>query len=221
MAAAFINEIRAVQPHGPYRLGGFCEGGMLMYEVARQLEVEGETIDSLVLVAGVINTRDHWLYSLAQRVLERTTPDPVRRLQAIRQLRYYRRRLGDALSSGMRSLGRQTSRDELEIALAPEGATDTVVEQTEEQKRAFQIHWRAVNGWVPKRYRGKVTLLLPDDDIALAGPKGGWQVVVRNIETVRVPGSHVSCVTEHLDDVARAIIAQFESSPASSAQATP
>jgi thioesterase domain-containing protein len=49
MASVFIDEIRAVQPTGPYHLGGGCEGGMVAFEVARQLQAAGEDVASLVI----------------------------------------------------------------------------------------------------------------------------------------------------------------------------
>jgi thioesterase domain-containing protein/NAD(P)-dependent dehydrogenase (short-subunit alcohol dehydrogenase family) len=36
-AARYVEEIRAAQPAGPYRLGGWSFGGVLAYEIARQL----------------------------------------------------------------------------------------------------------------------------------------------------------------------------------------
>jgi amino acid adenylation domain-containing protein len=50
IAAAHLDAIRAVQPQGPYRLGGFCNGGLLAYEMSRQLEQEGEEVEFLALV---------------------------------------------------------------------------------------------------------------------------------------------------------------------------
>ena len=50
MAAAHITSLRAVQPEGPYLLGGFCNGGLVAYEMARQLHTQGETVDLLVLI---------------------------------------------------------------------------------------------------------------------------------------------------------------------------
>ena len=41
-AADYIAEMRTVQPHGPYLLGGFSGGGITAYEMARQLEADGE-----------------------------------------------------------------------------------------------------------------------------------------------------------------------------------
>ncbi|MEZ5664492.1 MAG: SDR family oxidoreductase [Burkholderiaceae bacterium] len=49
-AADYIAEIRQVQPHGPYLLGGFSGGGITAYEIARQLEAAGEKVSLLVLL---------------------------------------------------------------------------------------------------------------------------------------------------------------------------
>src|SRR5215471_2257141 len=38
MAAAHITSMRAIQPKGTYLLGGFCNGGVVAYEMARQLQ---------------------------------------------------------------------------------------------------------------------------------------------------------------------------------------
>ena len=37
MARAYLEEIRMVQPSGPYHLGGYCLGGILAAEAASQL----------------------------------------------------------------------------------------------------------------------------------------------------------------------------------------
>jgi hypothetical protein len=50
MAAAHLKSMRAVQPEGPYFLGGWCNGGLVAYEMARQLHAAGQTVDLLVLM---------------------------------------------------------------------------------------------------------------------------------------------------------------------------
>lgn len=50
MARDYLAELRSVQPVGPYAIGGFSGGGMVAYEMARQLERDGETVSSLVLL---------------------------------------------------------------------------------------------------------------------------------------------------------------------------
>ncbi|MBT9597540.1 MAG: amino acid adenylation domain-containing protein [Vitreoscilla sp.] len=49
MVAHYVAKIRSVQPHGPYILGGLCAGGTIAFEVARQLQTQGETIAALAL----------------------------------------------------------------------------------------------------------------------------------------------------------------------------
>jgi thioesterase domain-containing protein/acyl carrier protein len=43
MAEKYVEEIRAVRPHGPYIIAGACTGGVTAYEMARQLRAAGET----------------------------------------------------------------------------------------------------------------------------------------------------------------------------------
>jgi thioesterase domain-containing protein/acyl carrier protein len=44
MAAHYVKEIRRVRAEGPYYLGGYCLGGAIALEIARQLEGEGEQV---------------------------------------------------------------------------------------------------------------------------------------------------------------------------------
>ena len=50
VAAIYIEEIRKIQPHGPYMLGGWSLGGIHAYETSRQLIAQGETITNLIMI---------------------------------------------------------------------------------------------------------------------------------------------------------------------------
>jgi acyl-CoA synthetase (AMP-forming)/AMP-acid ligase II/thioesterase domain-containing protein len=50
LAAAYLREIRAVLPHGPYLLGGFCMGAGVAVELAHRLRADGEEVPLLVLI---------------------------------------------------------------------------------------------------------------------------------------------------------------------------
>ena len=56
IAATYLSEIRQVQPNGPYNFCGFSAGGMIAYEMAKQLLNAGETIGGLTLVEPAIKT---------------------------------------------------------------------------------------------------------------------------------------------------------------------
>ena len=50
LAAHYLNEIRAIQPEGPYLLGGICSGGVVAFEMAQQLLAAGQDVDFLALI---------------------------------------------------------------------------------------------------------------------------------------------------------------------------
>jgi acyl-CoA synthetase (AMP-forming)/AMP-acid ligase II/thioesterase domain-containing protein len=50
MAADRLPLIRSVLPHGPYRLGGYCMGGLVAFEAARMLIAAGETVEIVVMI---------------------------------------------------------------------------------------------------------------------------------------------------------------------------
>ena len=50
LAKYFIEQIRAIQPKGPYSLIGNCMGGVLVYEVAQQLKQAGQSVDRVIVV---------------------------------------------------------------------------------------------------------------------------------------------------------------------------
>jgi aspartate racemase len=49
MAERYIQEIRRVQPDGPYRIGGYSFGGLVAYEMAQMLEAQGIEVSLLAL----------------------------------------------------------------------------------------------------------------------------------------------------------------------------
>ncbi len=50
MANLYIREIRKIQPHGPYYIGGFSLGGEIAFEIAQQLHREGEHVALLAML---------------------------------------------------------------------------------------------------------------------------------------------------------------------------
>jgi amino acid adenylation domain-containing protein len=66
MAEDYVSLIRSVQPHGPYQLGGFCNGAVTMYDVAQRLARAGETVKLLVL----LDPPDLYFFVLRRRIMQ-------------------------------------------------------------------------------------------------------------------------------------------------------
>ncbi|MEL6558316.1 MAG: amino acid adenylation domain-containing protein [Bacteroidota bacterium] len=58
MAARFIDEMRKVNPTGPYRLAGYSFGSNVAYEMAVQLRQAGFEVDELIIFDGKITHRE-------------------------------------------------------------------------------------------------------------------------------------------------------------------
>jgi thioesterase domain-containing protein len=56
MAAAYLTEVRALQPHGPYHLIAFCLGSRIVLEMARRLVEAGEEVAFLAFIDAVSPT---------------------------------------------------------------------------------------------------------------------------------------------------------------------
>lgn len=79
MASSYVSEVRQVQPRGPYILGGYSMGGVVAFEMARQLHELGEPVSRLVLLdsyapggaamASLSDTNDSFMVQAAANVL--------------------------------------------------------------------------------------------------------------------------------------------------------
>jgi amino acid adenylation domain-containing protein len=110
LAAAYLREIRTVQPSGPYVLGGHCFGGLVAFEMSQQLLRQGESVALLVImdvparrpgseqdIPGADDTT--WLIKLAGVMKESSGTDlgisetALRELDATAQLHYFNERM--------------------------------------------------------------------------------------------------------------------------------
>ena len=100
MAADYIEQIRSVQPHGPYALAGFSMGGLIAFEIAQQLLQLGETVELVALLYTQLDeqclTLQDWLLHQRRRVELRALRDPfsfrapARRLHSFKSRRFRR-----------------------------------------------------------------------------------------------------------------------------------
>src|SRR5207237_3712236 len=69
IAADHLEALRSVQPEGPYLLGGFCAGGHVAFEMARQLQAQGERVDALAIIElGIVRPTTRVTCMLVERL---------------------------------------------------------------------------------------------------------------------------------------------------------
>jgi thioesterase domain-containing protein len=74
MASLYVDAIRSVQPSGPYLLSGYSGGGVIAFEMARQLRQQGQETALLAMIdtlCPVVPTRHHDVGERARRLRDR------------------------------------------------------------------------------------------------------------------------------------------------------
>ncbi|MEM7114000.1 MAG: condensation domain-containing protein [Chloroflexota bacterium] len=203
MAARYIKAMQRIQPTGPYYLAGYCFGGIVAYEIARQLELLGSEIALLAIIDTIPSTVDDNL---------RPIYDPLR-LQAIRDsapywLRGYKEFGGWRLKERVEAmLGRGIGPQADVNAISDRDAelhylADFTATGSDNQQTITRINQLAGDLYIPKPYNGHITLFkaqLLGVRHALFGPvdpTSRWQILAEQGLSVRsVSGSHVGLLT--------------------------
>jgi thioesterase domain-containing protein/acyl carrier protein len=199
MAACYLDAVRTAAPEGPYLLGGYCSGGTVALEMARQLRATGEEVALLALIdteapepagGGWRDPRSlaAYLRNLASWVVD----DDFFRSPAADKIERLRSK-GRLLRARIRSFAQSE-------AAGPDIRDVLGVWRFPDQHRAFlETHARALANYRPTAYDGPITLIrartvslasLPPHDL-------GWSRLARGPLDVRVvPGAHDNILTE-------------------------
>ena len=225
MARFHLQAIRAHQPSGPYLLGGTCNGGLVAYEIARRLSVEGERVDALVLIAAsVANLRLKHLRQLVaplrvfskqaeRRVFARLNPfwsalmllPPPQRLGfVLSKLPRWLKLLRDSVP-GTRAIGAKYS-------VGRRGQPDTVP-GVASRTRLAEIYHQIDREYWPGRYPDKVILFCWNGEAE--GPAEmarWWKQIAAEVELHTFRGTwHGDSLTGQAEVVGKHLLACLES----------
>jgi amino acid adenylation domain-containing protein len=231
MAEDHIKTLRDFQPTGPYQLGGHCNGGLLAFEMARQLEDAGQEVNPLVLICTtganarykmLQNAINHYCsvqsLSLEQRQeFFLKARELAIRMGEIRQ--YYAGRLKElsalAMPEQIAFVGQKGWKGLKSVAgLISHGKRNGEV-QGENANAAFHLieegsqdshaaYARAMMTYVPRKYSGRVTLFWPSEWAAENSNDAttGWRDIAADVDLHIVPGGHLTCLTQHTEELA-------------------
>lgn len=220
-AASYLECVRAFQPHGPYVLGGYCNGGLVAFEMAQQLQALGERVDLVAVIDTPVNTRlrfwfQHSLVALAAHLLgldEGQQLDWFARLRnfviAFNELSGFKRvmfllkrvnRLCAAAKWLPQIFWRNSRRNP--VITIPQQAAPTQG-SPEEWNRSLQEKYvyyrRLMTRYVAYPYQGRISLICSRDRRhSTDDPTLGWRDVAPDIDLHVIPGNHYTCLTDHL-----------------------
>jgi len=202
MAAHYIEEIRTVQPRGPYYLGGYCFGGNVAYEIARRLCTQGETVALLALIdSAPMNTGYNripwWRPGFVFNFLVNTLYwlNDFRDLKPAERRDFIRRKFRAVIR---RIAWRFTRNKPAPAPIDLEEVIDASQFSALELK-LWKVHLRALRDYVPPPYHGRVTLFRTRGQPFLCSfdPQFGWgDLADDGVEVVVIPGSHEKIFVE-------------------------
>jgi len=210
MAEENIRRVLALQPQGPYLLGGYCNGGVVAYEMARQMTERGLEVGTVIMLDAVLPRQFGWLRKLVHSGagLARLKLSTRRRIYS--QLRNYLVRMGDAYHEGplaLLTLYWQTARRKLlgllgtppdELGIPPHAFDDPL------QMARYDHLVRALIDYQPGPFEGRIVLLRTQEGTEPdpVDRTAGWGELVSHIDVYDLPGDHLTCLTEHAGVVA-------------------
>jgi acyl transferase domain-containing protein/thioesterase domain-containing protein len=180
LAARYVAAIRAAQPGGPYHLGGWSFGGLVAFEMARQLQAQGAEVGLLAL----LDTRT--TLPFPREASERWTA------WIEEEAAHIRAELQPSVPAST-----QASVSRLLPGVDPPPAERLIT--------AFKINMQAMRCYVLQAYPGRVTLLRAIETRGAAGGSGpadpeevdlGWGGFAATVAVHRVPGNHQTMVRQ-------------------------
>ncbi len=194
MASRYLAEIKTVQPTGPYYLGGWSMGGMVAFEMARQLQANNETVALLALI-------------------DVSQPAPAGAVPAGESttfLHFFAQDLGLPLAELPPTFAEMDSREQITAILERAKAAnkippDVTPAQIAQMLRVFQANFAAMLSYQPQTYSGPVTFLNAASSPNRQQPDRGWaEWIAGPLQIVELPGDHFSLVRQpHVQTLAR------------------
>jgi amino acid adenylation domain-containing protein len=203
MAAYYVDAIRSVQPSGPYLLGGWSLGAVVAFEMAQQIQAQGQEVGWLALL---------------------DSPAPLRREEEMDQVQLLAGLAGDlGLPISEEDLG-PLEPDERLLRILEYGQKrrlfplDYDLAQARRLLHIFETNVEALRNYRPRRYSDRITLFRAREapqntfdnslfDSSLSSdvePTLGWSALSSHpVDVHEVPGDHISMITEpHVQSLA-------------------
>ncbi|MBD2166911.1 hypothetical protein H6G04_21200 [Calothrix membranacea FACHB-236] len=195
MAAHYIKEIQTIQPQGPYFLGGYSFGGLVVWEMARQLTAQGQKVALLALFDTSNTTR------------LQTNIQPIPTQKRISRHLYNLLEIGPEYIlqqiEGKRSwIDYMVKRKLNKLTFKAYLNISRFLPYTyRKQVKIKDFNKQAAKEYVPKAYVGRVTVFRAEERPANNGgvvdPNMGWgELALGGLDIQHVPGNHFSIFNE-------------------------
>lgn len=212
VARRYVDEIRRVQPHGPYLLGGYCLGGTIALEMAQQLIKSGETVGLVALIEDYNVRAMRWPLPFHQQCLNRFILNPYFHLQNLLAAEG-----AGKLDFFMEKLRVEITRFKVSARLGWSRLQQRLrggVAQAEPRAKIADIYEESLAQYDISPYPGELTVFLAERHLAgFHDPLGGWgEIALGGVRHFSLPisprGSLIEPHVVHIASVLRDCIDQ-------------
>lgn len=194
MAKYYTDAIKALQPHGPYFLAGYCFGGVVALEIAQRLSSDGEKVALLAFLDSYTHSRSWplisrigvWRRMSARRIsiLLKSPPSAT--------LSYFARRWAD-IHHNFLSYGVPYGRRRFPV----DPTLPVPLQRVNENNEVALARYR------PRFYPGKITFIRAEVSLLYPrNPRRVWGDVAQELEIHNVPGEHEEIIDKYVEDLA-------------------
>jgi thioesterase domain-containing protein/acyl carrier protein len=223
MACHYLEAVRAIQPLGPYYLGGYSFGGSVALEMAQQLHAEGERVALLAILDHTPPPTRYrtavWSRTLivdfAVNLVRWIVEDLWRagRGQRLATLCLKARRALGSIRTMLQGSGVATGKGDMEAIFAGRAFPEPF-------QQLLVTHYQAMRDYVPRPYPGRVTLFRARARplFRLHGRDLGWtKLAGGGLEILAVPGNHETMLKPpHVTALAEALLSRLKDAHARS-----
>ncbi|WP_406694054.1 amino acid adenylation domain-containing protein [Singulisphaera sp. Ch08] len=204
MAARYLEAIREIQPEGPYHLGGWSLGGVVAFEMARQLQAQGQQIATLILI-------DSQTIAGALGGVGQVTDDQI---AAAFLLDLTRASGGSAESKPGEDWGDLVNQG---ARIAEQLAAEFGQERLERLQAVFKANFLALADYAPEPFAGRLVLIRAQGHLAdgLFDSTMGWgALATEGVTTHVLPGDHYALLkTPTVEALAKIVEAEITAKP--------
>ncbi|WP_310482655.1 amino acid adenylation domain-containing protein [Chamaesiphon sp. VAR_48_metabat_403] len=190
MASYFIRSIQTVQTQGPYFLLGYSFGGLVAFEIARQLAELGERVEFLGLVdiRSPIVPKD----TMSIKKWLNFHVSELKKLQFKDRVRYFTDKIAHRVLIKTKGYA-----EEYKNMMTKKLSTFEMFKP--ELLNVLESNLQAVKNYSPQAYQGRATLFWCEYQSLYIDkyPDLGWGTLVSGgVDTVFIPGEHLSLLEE-------------------------
>lgn len=189
MATHYISSMRAVQPKGPYFLGGWSMGGVVAFEIANQLQSQGEQVALLALFDSKAPIADN--ISTNYQDVDDTTL--LAELATATAQSFGKELL---LSSEIKQIEpeKQVSYILQQMKAANLTPPDVKLEQIGYYLQVCRSDNQAIRNYQPQIYPQRITLFSTENNQNTDSAQGWHKLSTQTVEVIFVPGDHQTMI---------------------------